>query len=75
MKRYAFWMIIVKNLVGKISDLQKFIDQYECVVVGINNNRFRGELIEELEPHSYQVPVLIHPTAYISRMAKIEKKL
>lgn len=36
-------------------------------------NRFRGELIDNLESVGYRVPVLIHPTAYISRTAKIEK--
>lgn len=60
------------DAIGKISDLEKFIGQYECAFVGIGN-RFRGELIEKLEGLGYQVPVLIHPTAYISRTAKIEK--
>ena len=61
------------DAIGKISDLEKFTGQYECAFVGIGNNRFRGELIEKLEELGYQVPVLIHPTAYISRTAKIEK--
>lgn len=59
--------------IGKISDLEKFIGQYERAFVGIGNNRFRGELIEKLESVGYKVPVLIHSTAYISRTAKIEK--
>lgn len=59
--------------IGKISDLEKFTNQYEYAFVGIGNNRFRGELIDKLESVGYRVPVLIHPTAYISRTAKIEK--
>lgn len=61
------------DAVGKISDLGKFVDRYECAFVGIGNNRFRGELIKKLENCGYQVPVLIHPTAYVSRSAQIEK--
>ncbi len=59
--------------IGKLHDLEKFADQYEYAFVGIGNNKLRGELIEKLESVGYQVPVLIHPTAYISRTAKIEK--
>lgn len=61
------------DAIGNISDLKRFTDQYERAFVGIGNNCFRGELIEKLESAGYQVPVLIHHTAYISRVAKIEK--
>lgn len=61
------------NAVGNISDLEKFVGQYEYAFVGIGNNRLRGELIGKLESCGYQNPVLIHPTAYVSRTAKIEK--
>ncbi len=58
---------------GKIYDLKKFVGQYECAFVGIGNNKFRGELIKKLETCGYQIPVLIHSTAYVSRTAKIGK--
>lgn len=59
--------------VGKISDFKKFIIEYESVFVGIGNNKFRGELISKLEACGYRLPTLIHPTAYISRTAHIER--
>lgn len=61
------------DAIGKIADLEKFRNQFECAFVGIGNNRFRAELIGRLENEGYRVPVLIHPTAYVSRSAVIGK--
>lgn len=61
------------DAIGKIDDLEKFTGTYEYAFVGIGNNRFRGDLIERLEKAGYKVPVLIHPTAYVSRTAQIGK--
>lgn len=57
--------------IGKISEIEKFTDQYGCAFVGIGNNKFRGELLEKLQKCGYTVPILIHPTAYISKTATI----
>lgn len=57
--------------IGKIKDLENF-KEYQNAFVGIGNNKLRDELIDLLERLGYQVPVLIHPTAYISRSALIE---
>ena len=46
--------------------------EYQNAFVGIGNNKLRDELIDLLERLGYQVPVLIHPTAYVSRSALIE---
>ncbi len=59
--------------VGKIADLGTLHELYGCAFVGIGNNRLRGELIHKLEKIGYEIPVLIHPTAYVSKSAKIEK--
>ena len=61
------------DAMGKISDLGKFVDQYQYAFVSIGNNKFREELIEILKKCGYQIPFLIHPTAYVSRSAKIGK--
>ena len=57
--------------IGKISEIEKFKDQYRDAFVGIGNNRLRGELIHKLQDYGYTVSALIHPSAYVSRTATI----
>ena len=57
--------------VGKTTDLVQLAGQYKEAFVGIGNNRLRGELIGRLRRCGYVIPVLIHPTAYVSRTASI----
>lgn len=61
------------DAVGKIGDLEVLHEHYDFAFVGIGNNRLRGELMHKLEDIGYEIPVLIHPTAYVSRSAAIEK--
>ncbi len=62
-----------QDAVGKISDLAVLHENYDSAFVGIGDNRLRGVLIRQLEEIGYEVPVLIHPTAYVSKSAKIKK--
>jgi UDP-N-acetylbacillosamine N-acetyltransferase len=59
--------------IGKMEDLQKLHGEYEAAFVGIGNNHLRRELLEKLQSYGYSIPVLIHPTAYVSRSAQIGK--
>lgn len=59
--------------IGKIADSKAYVDQYSEAFVGIGNNKFRGELLTRLEQEGFKVPVLIHPTAYVSKSAVIGK--
>jgi UDP-N-acetylbacillosamine N-acetyltransferase len=59
--------------IGKISELEKFGNQYDEVFVGVGNNELRAEMIQKLEDCGYTVPVLIHPSAYVSRSATVGK--
>lgn len=59
------------NAIGKVSDIEKFKGQYNTAFVGVGNNKLRGELIHKLKECRYHIPVLVHPTAYVSRTAKI----
>lgn len=34
-------------VIGKIDDLEKFTDEFECAFVDIGNDKFRGELIQK----------------------------
>ena len=59
--------------IGKISDSKAFVNQFQEVIVGIGNNRLRGELLARLDQEGFTIPVLIHPTAYVSKSAVIGK--
>ena len=59
--------------IGKISEMKKFTSLYKEAFVAIGNNQVRGEILSRLENEGYEIPVLTHPTAYISRTAKIRK--
>ena len=59
--------------VGRIADSKAFVEEYHEAFVGIGNNRFRGELLARLEKEGYDISVLVHPTAYISKSAVIGK--
>lgn len=59
--------------VGKIADMQKLRQTYDAAFVGIGNNHLRRELLVKLQEYGYGIPVLIHPTAYVSKSAKIAK--
>lgn len=57
--------------IGKISEIEKFREQYSDAFVGIGNNQLRHELIQKLQDCGYTVPALVHPCAYVSRTANI----
>lgn len=60
-----------QEAVGKIADMETMCATYEAAFVGIGNNEFRGKLIKQLQELGYDVPLLIHPTAYVSKSASI----
>lgn len=60
------------DAIGKIDNLGKYRDQYSDVFCGIGNNTVRNQLSDQAEQLGYVIPVLIHPTAYISPSAVIE---
>ena len=57
--------------IGRIADSKAFVNQFQEAFVGIGNNKFRGELLTRLEQEGFAIPVLIHPTAYVSKSAVI----
>lgn len=59
--------------VGKISDLRELRKEYDAAFIGIGNNKLRCELIEEVANLGYEVPVLVHPTAYVSKSVALGK--
>lgn len=57
--------------IGKCSENSKFIEEYTYAIPAFGNNKLRMEWIEKLEKNKFQIPTLIHPTAYISPSATV----
>lgn len=70
-KNIAFLDDNSAEAIGKIADSKAFVNQFQEAFVGIGNNKFRGELLVRLEQEGFTIPVLIHPTAYVSKSAVI----
>lgn len=60
-----------KQAVGNVSDAEELHSEYDSAFVGIGNNSLREKMIAKLERIGYIIPVLIHPSAYVSESAEI----
>lgn len=58
-------------VIGKMDDVGKFVEEFECAIVALGNNHDRMKYTLELERLGFKIPYLIHPTAYVSKDAKI----
>lgn len=59
--------------IGKLNEYEKFKDNYTDAVVAIGDAVLRINFIDKLEKSGFEIPVLIHPKAYVSPSATIEK--
>ena len=57
--------------IGRLSDFDKYTNDYDSAVVAIGDAEKRLKLIEQLIGAGYDVPVLIHPRAYVAPSAEI----
>lgn len=57
------------EVVGKVYDMYKFINDYD-LFVAIGNNRIREKIQSQLEAAGASIPVLIHPSAIIGEQVK-----
>lgn len=55
--------------IGKVADKASYLEAFKEAFVGIGSNTLRQTLIDELQALGFVVPVLIHPTAYVSKSA------
>lgn len=60
-----------KVAIGLCCDFSKYINEYSYAFVGIGNHELRMNWINILTKAGYKIPVLIHPTAFVSPSAKI----
>ncbi len=58
-------------VIGKISDLEKFINDNTVFFSAIGDNPLRCELIEKIQGLGGKVVSVVHPSAYISPTAMI----
>lgn len=58
---------------GKLADFQDFSKEYGCAFVAMGNPGLRRQWLDKLEGAGYELPVLIHPKAYVSPSAKLGK--
>ncbi len=60
-------------VIGRTTELEKFISEYRFLVVAIGNNKLREKIYKDAESIGYDFPNIIDPSAYISPFANIGK--
>lgn len=55
--------------IGKLAEYKMFRDRFSCAFVAMGNPTLRLQWLEKLEQAGYELPVLIHPRAYVSSSA------
>lgn len=58
---------------GKLAAYEGFAREYGCAFVAMGNPTLRIQWLEKLELAGYELPVLIHPRAYVSPSAILGK--
>ena len=58
-------------VVGGLADLPELRKDYDLLVVGIGNNRFRAQVYEKAKVLGYTFPNVIAPSTYISPFAEV----
>lgn len=58
---------------GRLGDYERFYPEYGCAFVAMGNPKLRMQWLDKLELVGFELPVLIHPKAYVSPSAKLKK--
>ncbi len=58
-----------KIAIGKMVDLETLHNKFDSAFVSIGNCELRNKIIMQLKSIGYYIPVLIHPTSYVSQSA------
>ena len=59
------------DAIGKIAYIGQYLSDFDFFFVAIGNNGKRQEVTKKLEKLKCPIPIIIHPTAYVSPTAKI----
>ena len=58
-------------VIGTMADIAALRSQYDTAIVALGNNYTRMKYHQILKDCGYTIPILIHPTAYVSPTAEI----
>lgn len=61
------------KIIGSIQDMDKFVNDYPYIFVGIGNNKGRKQFCEKAESIGYELVNLISPKSTVSAYASISK--
>lgn len=70
-ERIEFLDDVNPKAIGKLEEMEKFRDHFDCIFPAVGNNELRRKIMENAKKLNYEVPVLVHPTAYVSPSAKL----
>lgn len=59
------------QIIGRICDMNRFVNSYPNAIVALGNNELRKKYHLQLIDNGYNIPILIHPTAYVSGDAEL----
>ena len=58
--------------IGICSDNKKFVSTYKYAFPAFGNKKMRIDFMEELIKNGFEIPTLIHPTAFVSNSAFVD---
>ena len=70
-ERIEFLDDVNPKAIGKLEEMEKFRDHFDCIFPAVGNNELRRKIMENAKKLNDEVPVLVHPTAYVSPSAKL----
>ena len=59
------------EVIGKCSDLEKFVDEYSMAIPAVGSDELRKKWTQAIINAGYVIPTLIDPTAVVSKNANI----
>lgn len=69
--KIAFLDDVKPGVVGTFADYVALLQNFDCAFVAIGDPRLRLSWMEKVERAGYELPVLIHPRAWVSPSANI----
>ena len=62
-----------EHSIGKLDEYERFVTEYPYAFVAVGKSELRLTWIQKLEEACYTVAVLVHPRAYVSPSAQLQK--
>lgn len=61
------------KVLGRATDFERYLSEFQDAVVAIGNNHTRYHFFELLLKLGFNLPAIIHPTAFVSRFAIVAR--